>query len=131
MVIDLGARGVEQPVWAVANDALIEGVLNNLLDNALRYGRAPDGESHITVSVVDAPQAVVLSVIDNGPGVSSEQLHKLTQRWVQGSAGEALKEGSGLGLAIVNEYVRLLGAKVSLQTESPHGLRVSITLNKP
>jgi two-component system sensor histidine kinase TctE len=97
----------------------------------LRYGRSLEGESHITVSVVDAPQAVVLAVIDNGPGVSPEQLKQLTQRWVQGSAGEALKEGSGLGLAIVSEYVRLLGAKVTMQTESPHGLRVSITLNKP
>ena len=129
--VDLGARGVEQPIWAFGNSALMEGILNNLIDNALRYGRAPEGESHITVSVVDAPQAVVLSVIDNGPGVSPEQLKKLTQRWVQGSAGEALKEGSGLGLAIVSEYVRLLGAKVSMQTESPHGLRVSVTLNKP
>ena len=129
--VDLGARGVDQPVWAFANGALIEGVLNNLLDNALRYGRSPDGDSHITVSVVDASQTVMLSVIDNGPGVSQEQLKKLTQRWVQGSAGEALKEGSGLGLAIVNAYVRLLGARVSLQTESPHGLRVTITLSKP
>jgi two-component system sensor histidine kinase TctE len=129
--VDLGARGVEQPVWVIANGALVEGILNNLIDNALRYGRAPEGEAHITVSVVDAPQVVVLSVIDNGPGVTPEQLQKLTQRWVQGSAGEALKEGSGLGLAIVSAYVRLLGAKVSMQTESPHGLRVSITWNKP
>ena len=129
--VDLGARGVEQPVWVFANAALMEGILNNLIDNALRYGCAPQGERHITVSVVDAPQVVVLSVIDNGPGVSPEQLKKLTRRWVQGSAGEALKEGSGLGLAIVSEYVRLLDAKVSMQTESPHGLRVSVTLNKP
>jgi two-component system sensor histidine kinase TctE len=129
--VDLGARGMEQPVWVFANGALVEGILNNLIDNALRYGRAPEGEAHITVSVVDAPQVVVLSVIDNGPGVTPEQLQKLTQRWVQGSAGEALKEGSGLGLAIVSAYVRLLGAKVSMQTESPHGLRVSITWNKP
>jgi two-component system sensor histidine kinase TctE len=129
--VDLGALGVEQPVWAIANEALIEGVLNNLLDNALRYGRAQEGASHITVSVVDAPQVVVLSVIDNGPGVSHAQLETLSQRWVQGSAGEALKAGSGLGLAIVHEYVRLLGAKVTMQSESPHGLHVSITLNKP
>jgi two-component system sensor histidine kinase TctE len=111
--------------------ALIEGVLTNLLDNALRYGRAPTGQSYITVSVTDAPQVVVLAVTDNGPGVSHEQLKRLTQRWVQGSAGEALREGSGLGLAIVSEYARLLGASVSMQTESPHGLRVSVTLNKP
>ncbi len=129
--VDLGARGVDQPVWVIGNGALIEGVLTNLLDNALRYGHVPECESHITVSVTDAPHAVVLAVIDNGPGVSPAQLKKLTQRWVQGSAGEALKEGSGLGLAIVSEYVRLLDAKVGMQTESPHGLRVSITLNKP
>ena len=129
--VDLGARGVEQPVWVSGNEALIEGVLNNLLDNALRYGRALEGESHITVSVTDAAQTVVLSVIDNGPGVSHAQLQKLSQRWVQGSAGEALKAGAGLGLAIVREYVRLLDAKVTMQMESPHGLRVSITFNKP
>jgi two-component system sensor histidine kinase TctE len=129
--VDLGARGVEQPVHVMGSAALIEGALNNLLDNALRYGRAPQGDSHITVAVVDAPQAVVLSVSDNGPGVSSRQMQQLTQRWVQGSAGEALKEGSGLGLAIVSEYARLLGAQVSLQSETPSGLRVSLTFMKP
>ena len=129
--VDLGARGVEQPVYVLGNDALIEGVLNNLLDNALRYGLADAGDRRITVSVVEAPQAVILSVSDNGPGVSREQLTKLSQRWVQGSAGEALKEGSGLGLAIVNEYLRLINARVAMQNEEPSGLRVSVTFNKP
>ena len=128
--VDLGARGVEQPVQVMGNAALIEGVLNNLLDNALRYGRALEGDSHITVAVADAPQAVVLSVSDNGPGVSAAQMQQLTQRWVQGSAGEALKEGSGLGLAIVSEYARLLGVQVSMQGETPTGLRVSLTFAK-
>ncbi|WP_408598676.1 sensor histidine kinase [Limnohabitans sp.] len=128
--VDLGARGVEQPVWVMGSGALIEGVLNNLLDNALRYGRAPQGESRITVAVHDAPQAVVLSVSDNGPGVSAPQMQQLTKRWVQGSAGEALKEGSGLGLAIVSEYARLLGVQVTMQGESPSGLRVSLTFAK-
>jgi len=128
--VDLGARGVDTPVQVIGNAALIEGVLNNLLDNALRYGRAEAGDSRITVSVVQAPQAVVLSVSDNGPGVSQTQLKQLSRRWVQGSAGEALKEGSGLGLAIVSEYVRLLGARVAMQNESPHGLRVTVTFEK-
>jgi two-component system, OmpR family, sensor histidine kinase TctE len=128
--VDLGAVGVEQPVWVQANRALLEGVLNNLLDNALRYGAAPSGESRITVSVADAPQAVVLSVTDNGPGVSEAQRQKLSRRWVQGAAGAALKEGSGLGLAIVHEYARLLGATVAMQNENPQGWRVSLTFNK-
>ncbi len=128
--VDLGAVGIDQSLWVQANRALLEGVLNNLLDNALRYGASPSGESRITVSVADAPQAVVLSVMDNGPGVSEAQRQKMSRRWVQGSAGEALKEGSGLGLAIVHEYARLLGATVAMQNENPQGWRVSLTFNK-
>lgn len=128
--VDLGARGVDTSVQVMGNAALIEGVLNNLLDNSLRYGRTEAGDSRITVSVVEAPQAVVLSVSDNGPGVSQDQLKQLSRRWVQGSAGEALKEGSGLGLAIVSEYVRLMGSRVAMQNESPHGLRVTVTFEK-
>lgn len=129
--VDLGALGLEQTVWVMGNRALIEGLLNNLLDNALRYGRATEGESRITVALLDAPQAVVLTVVDNGPGVEPQALQTLTRRWVQGSAGEALKAGAGLGLAIVHAYARLLGASVVLQAESPHGLRVSVTFAKP
>ena len=129
--VDLGALGLEHAVFVMGHRALIEGVLSNLLDNAFRYGRAQHGDSRITVAVLDAPQAVVLTVFDNGLGVSEQQLQSLSRRWVQGSAGEALKEGAGLGLAIVHTYARLMGASVLMQAESPHGLRVSVTFVKP
>lgn len=129
--VDLGANNAELASTVLGNGALIEGILNNLLDNALRYGRALEESSRITVSLKDNPQSVVLSVYDNGPGVSKAQLQKLSKRWVQGAAGEALKEGSGLGLAIVKAYVSLMGAKLQLDSETPHGLRVSVTFAKP
>ena len=94
--------------------ALMDGVLSNLLDNALRYGVAQDEPAHITVSVTESPHAVTLTVSDNGPGVSAAQLKRLTRRWVQGSAGEALKEGAGLGLAIVREIAQQHGAEVDI-----------------
>lgn len=128
--VDLGAVGLEHPVGVMGNRALLEGVLNNLLDNALRYGVRVHGDSRITVGLLDAPQAVVLSVVDNGPGVVAEQLQSLARRWVQGEAGEALKAGAGLGLAIVHSYARLLGATVLLQAEQPSGLCVSLTFPK-
>ena len=128
--VDLGAVGLEHAVGVMGNRALVEGVLNNLLDNALRYGVRAQGDSRITVALLDAPQAVVLTVFDNGPGVSAEQLQTLTRRWVQGAAGEALKVGAGLGLAIVHTYARLLGATVLLQLEQPSGLRISLTFAK-
>jgi two-component system sensor histidine kinase TctE len=129
--VDLGANDAEKATLVLGNGALIEGILNNLLDNALRYGRAQTEPSRITVSLNEHLQYVVLSVYDNGPGVSSAQLQKLSKRWAQGAAGEALKEGSGLGLAIVKSYVSLMDAKLHLGNETPHGLRVSVTFAKP
>ena len=129
--VDLGANNAEVTSIVLGNGALIEGILNNLLDNALRYGRAQDEQSRITVSLQNNTDSVVLSVYDNGPGVSKAQLQKLSKRWMQGAAGEALKEGSGLGLAIVKAYVNLMGAKLHVDSETPHGLRVSVTFAKP
>ena len=129
--VDLGAKGIDHAVFVQGNAALIEGILNNLIDNALRYGCASHGESHITVSVEDTPHSVVLSVTDNGEGVPADKLQKISQRWVQGAAGEALKAGVGLGLAIVGTYAKLLGARVALTAALPQGLCVRVVFDKP
>ena len=128
--VDLGARGLDVPVFVLAQRALLEGVLDNLIDNAFRYGVPPDGTPrHVTVEIAPGPQAgeTVLSVQDNGPGITSTQRERVLSRWAQGDAGEALKQGSGLGLAIVAEYVRILGAQLVLgSADDGHGLRVSL-----
>jgi two-component system, OmpR family, sensor histidine kinase TctE len=128
--VDLGAKGIDHAVVVQGNAALIEGILNNLIDNALRYGRAEDGESHITVSLSQTYERVVLSVTDNGPGVLPEKLKQISQRWVQGSAGEALKAGMGLGLAIVGSYAKLLGARVELTPAEPCGFCASVVFDR-
>lgn len=132
--VDLGvdfAQGLNFPLIISAQRALLEGVLNNLIDNALRYGvPAGGGPRHVTVAL-SQPEAgaVSLSVIDNGPGITDAQREQLLQRWAQGSAGEALKQGSGLGLAIVSEYARILGAQLSMsRPASGPGLQVSLRL---
>jgi two-component system sensor histidine kinase TctE len=129
--VDLGAKGIDHAVAVQGNAALIEGILNNLIDNALRYGRAESGESHITVSVAQTYQHVILSVTDNGAGVPPEKLQQISQRWVQGAAGEALKAGMGLGLAIVGTYAKLLGARVDLKPVQPQGFCVSVVFDTP
>ena len=132
--VDLGvdfAQGLDTPVWVLAQRALLEGALDNLIDNALRYGVPADGSPrHVTVALTQPEAgAVCLSVIDNGPGVTDAQREQLLQRWAQGSAGEALKQGSGLGLAIVAEYARILGAQLSMgRPASGSGLQVSLRL---
>ena len=123
--VDLGAQGIDAPVLVQGHAALIEGILNNLLDNALRYGGvvggAADGgqaavQSQITVSVqAQHNGGVLLAVTDNGPGMPNAQASGLLERWQQGRAGEHLGQGAGLGLAIVAQYARLMGAELVLQ----------------
>ena len=130
--VDLGGRGLEWPMQVLAQRALVEGVLDNLIDNALRYGRPGDGQpARVTVALAcDAQGTVRLSVLDNGPGIGAAEREGLLNRWSQGQAGEALGQGSGLGLAIVAEYARILGATLILgEGEDGRGLLVSLVLH--
>jgi len=118
--VDLGARGIEDGAGATvqANVALIEGMLDNLIDNALRYG----GRT-LTVELA----GTVLSVVDDGPGIPPDAQRALLQRWAQGAAGLQLGQGAGLGLSIVARYAQLLGATFTLQNDAATGgLRASI-----
>lgn len=116
--VDLGAKGIDEPVSVQASIALVEGTLDNLIDNALRYG----GRT-ITIEL----EGRTMSVIDDGPGIPDAAQRNLMQRWTQGPEGQKLGEGAGLGLAIVARYAKLLGAELSLAKASNEGgLRVSL-----
>jgi two-component system sensor histidine kinase TctE len=119
--VDLGARGLEDETTVIGNAALVEGILDNLIDNALRYGG-----STITVEL----SGRTLSVIDDGPGIPLEAQRDLMQRWAQGPEGQKLGQGSGLGLSIVSRYAELLGAELRLEAAEPTGLRVSVAFGE-
>lgn len=130
--VDLGVQGLEQPVHVAGNVALVEGVLGNLLDNALRYGRAAGGRSS-TVTVVLAEQdgEVRLSVIDNGPGLTPQECQRLLQRGVRGLNAERLGQGAGLGLAIVAKFAKVMQANFALgPAPGGTGLCASVTFKR-
>ena len=114
--VDLGATGVDTPCEIWGNKALIEGILNNLLDNAIRYGRPPAPQrQEVTVCIRSSSEGVELVVIDNGPGIDPGDCEALVQRGVQGADRQGSNEGVGLGLSIVKRYAQLLGAEFFLQ----------------
>lgn len=126
--VDLGAIGLDDPVWVLGDAILLEGVLNNLLDNALRYGRPDAGVPPvITVEIARQGAQTALSVLDNGPGLPAAAVQRLLQRWAQGESGVALRQGAGLGLAIVTQYARVLRATLSLEA-GPQGRGLSARL---
>lgn len=125
--VDLGGDGLDEAVTVHGDRALLEGILNNLVDNALRYG-AGHASPHITVAIARVPGGVELSVVDNGEGWPSQDIGRLTRRWVQGDAGRRVGEGAGLGLAIVARYAELLGAQFSIANVPGGGAKAALLL---
>ncbi len=131
--VDLGVQGLDQPVQVAGNVALIEGILGNLLDNALRYGRAPAGQaSTLTVELTREGDRVRLLVIDNGPGLTVPERQRLMQRGVRGLHAERLGQGAGLGLAIVAKFALLMQAQFELSNVAAgSGLCASVNFQAP
>ncbi len=93
-----------------ADVALIERVLTNLLDNALRH--APDG-GHVEVRLTAVAAAVQVQVVDDGPGVPDAVRETLFHAPAALSARR--RDGGGLGLLVVQRIVQLHGRRVWLQ----------------
>ncbi len=105
---------------------LIAQALVNLLDNALKYGKHPERQLEITVSVKTEPNVVELVVTDNGPGVPDEMREKVKERFVRMDKARS-KPGSGLGLSLVASIARLHGGELILEDNQP-GLRAILRL---
>ena len=132
--VDLGVKGYDLGLTIKTQRSLLEGALNNLIDNALRYGVSETQSfNQITIeiekTVDDAKRNYLeISVVDNGKGISDEFKHQVMRRRTQGEAGVNLGAGAGLGLAIVVEYAKLLNAEFVLQDNSGGGLKALLKL---
>jgi two-component system, OmpR family, sensor histidine kinase TctE len=136
--VDLGAFGIDDPVMVLGNAALLEGVLGNLIDNALRYGKSEQEKTpKITVCLSLEAQHVRLSVSDNGPGIAQSEITRLVGRWQRGSSRllaqpqtAGIRTSTGLGLAIVSRYASLLQSTLEFDCAPPSGTTVSLLLRK-
>ena len=110
----------------MADSGLLERVLANLIDNALRY--APDSPIRVTAGQVG--ERVLIAVIDEGPGIprnSEEQLFAPFQRL--GDHDTSI--GVGLGLSVARGFVEAIGGSISATDTPGGGLTVEIDLAAP
>lgn len=107
--IDLGFEGSGQPTPVRGDAGRLRELLDNLLDNAVRYTRQG---GRITVRVGDGR---VLEVSDDGPAIPESERARVFERFhrLLGSS----KDGSGLGLAIAQEIARIHGAEITLRED--------------
>lgn len=120
--IDLGFECCGTECYLTGNELLLGEMLNNLIDNALRY--TPSG-GHVTVRIRCITDAVILEVEDNGPGVPEADRERVFERFYRVLGSN--QDGCGLGLAIVQEIAHYHHASVSLSSgEAGIGTLISI-----
>jgi two-component system sensor histidine kinase TctE len=123
--IDLGFEGHGQPLVIDADPDRLRDLINNLIDNAVRYSQ--EG-GRVTVAVATAGADRTLSISDDGPTIPPEERQRVFERFHRLLGGRA--EGSGLGLAIVSEIAALHGARITLQ-DDPDGTGNTFTIHFP
>jgi PAS domain S-box-containing protein len=115
---DLGA--------ALADRHRIEQVLQNLLDNAVKF--SPAG-SVVTLAAQRHGQHLIFSVRDSGPGIPADQLPHLFERFWQ--AKETASQGSGLGLAIAKGIIEAHGGQIWVKSRVGAGSTFYFSLPVP
>lgn len=122
--IDLGLDS-DGECRITGNAWMLGEMLNNLIDNALRYTQAG---GRVTVHISRAGATSVLEVEDNGPGIPEAERERVFERFYRVSGSN--EEGCGLGLAIVREIAQGHEAEVSLLSgENGVGTRVQVSFS--
>jgi two-component system OmpR family sensor kinase len=103
----------------------LDVMLSSLVDNAIKY--APS-HSEVRVNVIDKDADIVLEVIDQGPGIPSEERKKVFQRFYRYQGQRVL--GSGLGLSIVKNIADFHHAEISLE-DGPDCIGLKVTVIFP
>jgi len=103
----------------------LKRILNNLLDNALKFTES----GSISVVVTDRNDDVEVSVSDTGIGIPESEIPNIFDRFYRTSSTEKTK-GTGLGLAIVKSLVELHGGEIGVESEVKKGSRFYFNLPK-
>jgi signal transduction histidine kinase/CheY-like chemotaxis protein len=105
----------------------IRQVMLNLLNNAARY----TDHGHITVTIRQADDAVVVSVADTGVGIPEDKLEAIFEEFHQVDDGPRRRGGAGLGLALSRQLIELHGGRMWAESRLGEGSTFHFTLPLP
>ncbi|MCT4622334.1 MAG: HAMP domain-containing histidine kinase [Schleiferiaceae bacterium] len=109
-----------------ADVSMIDRVLQNLIDNAIRF--CDEGDSiHIEIDT-ENPGNVMVSVIDTGKGMTKAELENIFDRYYRGRNEENATQGNGLGLAIVKKIIDIHNGSISVSSQLNQGTRFTFGL---
>jgi signal transduction histidine kinase len=120
LALHVEAPGDLPLVWA--DEALLRRVLENLVDNALKF-TPPGGRVSITARPLD--DMLLIQIADTGPGISRELEGRVFEKFV---VGPGPKHGIGLGLAFCRLAVEAHGGRIWVEKNSPQGTNAQCTI---
>lgn len=115
----------EDELYTITDPEILKLVVRNLINNAVKF--TPNG-GIITVSVGHENDECCVSIQDTGIGMTEEQQQKLFTSEVKSTYGTGNEKGVGLGLSLSNEFVKLLGGKIKVQSKPNEGSVFSVYL---
>lgn len=120
LVLDL------EPLFSFEGDPqLIQEVITNLVENAIKYTRP---ESKVIIRTLEENERVWVRVKDQGPGISTEELPRVTSKFYRGKEAQAKTKGTGLGLYLSKYFVELHGGQLQIESTVGVGTEVSFWL---
>jgi signal transduction histidine kinase len=121
----LSAVVPDDPVRVVCDPVRIEQVLANLVSNAIKY--SPEG-GPVRVAVTRDPDGAVLSVTDEGRGMTPEELGRVFEPFQRVGAAQGTIPGTGLGLFVARRIVEAHGGRITVESEPGRGSTFHVRL---
>lgn len=117
---------IESEVWVNADADQLQLILRNLIHNAIKFSKPSDT---IVVAAERDTSFCVISVKDNGIGMTDDELRRLIETRNHFTKAGTLKEkGTGLGLLLCREFIKLNGGEMRITSTPDHGTSVTFTL---
>lgn len=111
-------------VICCGNKELLAQVWQNLIGNAIKF---VSDKGNIRVLLRQKQNAIVVSVVDNGPGMSKEVMGRIYEKFYQGDTSRA-SSGNGLGLTLAKRIVDLHGGTISVSSKEGKGTTFTVSL---
>ncbi len=118
---------IEEDIEVNMNMSLLSQLVENLLSNADKYGKE---NGNIDVKLYEENDKVILSVKDNGIGISEYDLPKIWSRFYRADSSRSETEGFGLGLSLVKKIAEIHSAECLAKSEINEFTEISIIFKK-
>jgi two-component system, OmpR family, phosphate regulon sensor histidine kinase PhoR len=121
-------KGCEQPLTVYADKEKMRQVLNNLVDNSIKYGK--HGGAVVASMYNTDDRNILVEISDDGMGISEKNLNRVFERFFRTNEGRGRDSaGSGLGLAICKHIIEAHGHSIHVRSKENVGTTIGFTLN--